>query len=72
MKWLRIVWSEFFGLFVDDGRFAVTILLWGAAAGLVLPRLPLPSFAPPVAFVVGLLVILAESAIRAARGARRR
>ena len=72
MKVLKIIWSELFGLFVDDGRFAVTILLWLAAVGLILPHLRLPDFLPPAILLAGLVVILAESAIRAARGTRRR
>ena len=31
MAWLKTVWSEFIGLFVDDGSLAVAVLLWLAA-----------------------------------------
>ncbi len=61
------VWSEFIGLFVDDGSFAVAIVAWLAFCWLVLPRL---GFAPvwlPAILFVGLALILVESALRRAR-----
>ena len=69
MGWLKPIWSELIGLFVDDGSLAVAALLWLGACWLVLPRLGLPGVWPPVLLSVGLLVILVESV---ARGARRR
>jgi hypothetical protein len=56
---------------VDDGRFALTILIWLAALGLLAPRLGLPTIVPPVLLAVGLAAILVESVLRAARGRRR-
>ena len=38
MLWLRSILTEIWGLFVDDGRFALAILVWLAACWLVLPR----------------------------------
>jgi hypothetical protein len=70
MTLLKTIWAEVLGLFVDDGRFALTILIWLAACGLILPHLPLPALAPPVLLALGLAVILADSAIRAARKRR--
>ncbi len=70
MTWLKPVWSEIFGLFVDDGSFAVAILLWLAVAWLVLPRLGLPAALLPAILFGGLVVILVESATRRARGSR--
>lgn len=67
MSWLNSVWSELIGLFVDDGRFAIAILLWLGACLQVLPHLEVPSALPPVILFVGLVVILAESATRLAR-----
>ena len=64
MNWLKVIWSEFIGLFVDDGSFAVAILVWLAACWLVLPHLGIPQFWPPAILFVGLVVILAVSAIR--------
>ncbi len=67
MAWLNTIWSEFIGLFVDDGSFAVAILAWLAACWLLLPRLGLAAAWPPAILFVGLVLILAESAARRAR-----
>ncbi len=67
MTWLNTIWSEFIGLFVDDGSFAVAILAWLAACWLLLPRLGLAPAWPPAILFVGLVLILAESAARRAR-----
>ena len=67
MTWLSTIWSEFIGLFVDDGSFAAAILAWLAFCWLVLPRLGLaPAWQPAILFV-GLALILVESALRRAR-----
>lgn len=70
MAWLKTIWSEFFGLFVDDGSYAAAILLWLVAVWLILPRLGLPPALPPAILFAGLVVILVESATRRARGSR--
>ncbi len=67
MTWLKTAWSEFIGLFVDDGSLAVAVLAWLAVAWLLLPRLPLPPALPPVILFAGLALILVESALRGAR-----
>lgn len=67
MSGLKVVWSEFIGLFVDDGSFAAAILAWLVACGLLLPRLGLGPTWPPVILFLGLAVVLAESAVRRAR-----
>jgi len=67
VTWLSTILSEFIGLFVDDGSFAVAILAWLAFCWLVLPRLGLaPAWQPAILFV-GLALILVESALRRAR-----
>lgn len=66
MTWLRTIWRRFLGLFVDDGRFAIAILLWLALVRSVLPWLALPPALPPIILFVGLAVILVESAMRQA------
>ena len=68
MPWLKTVWSEFVGLFVDDGSIAVAILAWLAACWLMLPRLPLPPALPPMILFAGMALILVESALRRSRG----
>lgn len=67
MSWLKTVWSEFIGLFVDDGSFAVAILLWLATCWLLLPRLPMPPAIPPMILFFGMALILVESALRRSR-----
>lgn len=64
MGWVKPILSEVYGLFVDDGSFAVVIVVWLAIAGAVLPRLPIPgSVKAPILFA-GLLLILLESTLR--------
>jgi len=70
MRWLGTAWSEFIGLFVDDGSFALAILAWLLVAWLALPRLPLPPPWPPIVLFAGLAVILVESAVRRSRTGR--
>lgn len=55
------------GLFVDDGGFAATILVWIAAVGVMASRLGLASDRSAVALFVGLAIILLASATRRAR-----
>jgi hypothetical protein len=67
MRWVRSIGAEVFGLFVDDGSFAVAILVWLALDLVLLPRLDLPPAAKCVILFAGLAAILLESAIRRAR-----
>ncbi len=66
MNWLRGIGSELLGLFVDDGWFALSVIIWVIACGLALPRLSLPSALPPIILFIGLALILARSALRRA------
>ena len=67
MHWVRIIWREVLGLFVDDGSFAVAILVWLALVLVALPRIaPGRALSGPVLFA-GLAAILAESALRFSR-----
>ena len=68
MTWAKAVAAELFGLFVDDGRFAVAILVWLIVAGFALKHVDMPAAVPPVILFFGLVAILIESAIRHARG----
>ncbi|MFK2877634.1 hypothetical protein [Rhodanobacter hydrolyticus] len=67
MSWLRTIASELWGLFVDDGRYAFTIVAWLLLAWLVLPLLQLGDDWNALVFAAGLLAILAESVLRRAR-----
>ncbi len=66
MNWIRTILAELFGLFVDDGSFALAILAWIAFARLCLPLL-CPEGGDAMAFFAGLALILIGSAIRRAR-----
>jgi hypothetical protein len=68
MTWVKAVGAELLGLFVDDGRFAIGILVWLVVATLAFRHLELPPAVPPVILFAGLAVILVESAVRKARG----
>jgi hypothetical protein len=67
MNWIKAIWAEFIGLFIDDGSLAVAVLVWLAACWLIVPRLGLPPVWPPVLLFAGLILILAKSAVRCAR-----
>lgn len=70
MNWLRTILREIFGLFVDDGSFALLILAWVALVTLLFPRMGwLPAWRGYVLFG-GLALILAGSALRFARQKR--
>lgn len=67
MVWLRTVFRELYGLFVDDGSFALAVVVWLVAAWFVLTQLdPRALWAGPLLFA-GLAVILVESVWRRAR-----
>jgi hypothetical protein len=66
MQWIRTILEEIYGLFVDDGLFAVVIVLWLAIAFVVLPMFVGPALQGGL-LIGGLLVALAESVLRKAR-----
>ncbi|OOG38463.1 hypothetical protein B0E52_14050 [Rhodanobacter sp. C06] len=67
MNGLRTVLAELWGLFVDDGRYALAIVGWLLLAWLVLPLLQLGGGWNAVVLAAGLLAILVESVLRRAR-----
>jgi hypothetical protein len=67
MRWLQAIAREVASLFVEDGSFAVAILVWLALAVGVMPRFaPAARWGGPV-LVAGLAVILVESVLRCSR-----
>lgn len=66
MSWLRTIGSEFLGIFVDDGAFALAIVAWLVACGVLFAHVALPTALPPVILFAGLVVILIDSAVRRA------
>jgi len=67
MSWLRTALVELWGLFVEDGRYALAIVVWLLLAWLALPLLDLGSGWNAVILAAGLLAILVESVLRRAR-----
>jgi hypothetical protein len=67
MTWLRKIVSELFGLFVDDGSFAIAILIWLGVLWLVLPHIPIDDTWRAVIMFAGLAIILVESVLRRTR-----
>lgn len=67
MSWLRTIWDEFIGLFVDDVSFAAAIVVWLAAAFALFHFALVPApWRGPLLFV-GLAVIFVENTLRRAR-----
>ncbi len=67
MKWLKNILREIFGLFVDDGSFALAILIWLAVVRWATPHLNIPSRATGIILFAGLALILTQSATRYSR-----
>jgi len=67
MNWIKTISREIYGLFVDDGVFALAILLWLAIVRWIIPRLNLPAEATGVILFAVLALILGESVLRYAR-----
>lgn len=67
MSWLRTALVELWGLFVEDGRYALAIVVWLLLAWLALPLLDLGGGWNALVLAAGLLAILAESVLRRAR-----
>jgi hypothetical protein len=72
MNVLKTAALEVYGLFVEDGSYAVAILVWIAVATLLLPRLPASAivWSGPV-FFVGLAAILVQNVLKTARWRRK-
>jgi hypothetical protein len=67
MSWLRTILDEAIGLFVDDGAFALAIVVLVALVGaLALWATGIRPYCGPILFI-GLVAILVESALRRAR-----
>ncbi len=71
MSWLRQAVRELWGLFVEDGSFALAILLWVAVTVFILPVLLPRNWRGLIAFL-GLAAILIENVLRTAKGLRQR
>ena len=73
MSWLRSIVSELIALFVDDGLFAATLLIWVAVIGFLLPGLGVMSgLWRSVGLFAGMAGILIESVMRRSARAKNR
>ena len=66
MKFIVVAFREIYGLFVDDGSYAVVILVWLLFAAIIMPHLLEQHWCAPV-LCLGLLLILVENVVRSAR-----
>lgn len=67
MNWIKKIFGELFGLFVDDGAFALAILVWLGIIGCASFYFGFSSIRTAGVLFVGLALILIESTIRYAR-----
>ena len=67
MRWYRSIAREVVGLFVDDGSFAIAILVWLVVCVALLPRVAAGARWAGLALFAGLAVILIASVLRFAR-----
>ena len=65
MKVVLGILRELFLLFVEDGTYAASIVLWLLVSGFILPQLLPHSLLAPALFV-GLLILLFENVVRCA------
>jgi hypothetical protein len=71
MQQVRAILREIYGLFVDDGSFALALLAWMVIGGGALRLLHASQWGGPALFV-GLAVVLVENALRTSRRSSRR
>lgn len=67
MKWVRNTAREIFDLFVDDGAFALAIVVWLCITGWAAYYLRFSFVGAAVVLFAGLALILIESTTRYAR-----
>jgi hypothetical protein len=71
MGWIKSVAREVWGLFVDDGSFAVAIVVWLAVVLLAARRVAWGARFGGVVLFLGLATVLIENVLRYARGPRK-
>jgi hypothetical protein len=67
VTWLKTIWTEILGLFVDDVSFAAAVLVWLIVAHIAfhLELAPMPLRGPLL--FAGLAAIFVENTLRRAR-----
>ncbi|MBV8809566.1 MAG: hypothetical protein JO033_12910 [Acidobacteriaceae bacterium] len=66
MNWIRRLCRAIWELFIEDGSFALTILIWVTVTGFLLAKILRVQWRGP-ALLVGLLAILFENVRRTAK-----
>ena len=67
MNAIKTALREVYGLFVEDGSYALALVVWIVAVALLLPRLPIAAaWRAPILFA-GMILILLENVVRSAR-----
>jgi hypothetical protein len=67
VSWLKTIWTEFVGLFVDDVSFAAAIVAWLIVAHLLFHLGLAPMGLRGLLLFVGLAAIFVENTLRRAR-----
>jgi hypothetical protein len=67
MEWVKTIFKEGYGLFVDDGSFAFAILAWVGLVTIFLSRIPFVHHWQGIVLFIGLASILVTSAARFSR-----
>jgi hypothetical protein len=67
MHWLKVAIGEIYGLFVDDGHFALAIVVWTLLVWLAAGLLQALGASGGTVFFIGLAAILFVNARRSAR-----
>jgi hypothetical protein len=67
MTLLRTIFSELWGLFVDDGNLVVAVIAWILADAICLRAHVLEPVLAAILLPVGIVLLLRETVIRSAR-----
>jgi hypothetical protein len=67
MSWLKTIWNELIGLFVDDVSFALAIAVWLMATYSLFRLDIIPMRGRGALLFVGLATIFVENTLRRAR-----
>jgi hypothetical protein len=67
MGWIRTLFREGYGLFVDDGSLAFAVIAWIGFVKILLFRIPFLNHWQGIIMFAGLASILVESTIRFSR-----
>lgn len=70
MKVILTALQEIYGLFVEDGSYAVAIVVWLLIVGCVFPHIPGGGTWRGPVFFAGMAALLLENVVRSARAKR--